>query len=411
MRASSNTARRVVGLIGKPISPGRSFIASEDAAGREFRRMMNVPQIAQLPDLNKEQLRRVVALNHRIHKLFNLGTDFPVAENNPKVDAWSKSSGGKIELGHFKPLFDLPKDFKPITPPSKGEAFLDTETFFAGTFKRNGKRIGLLRIPSYMPKAVTTAPFTIRYYLARLQEESDVLLIDQMNNPGGAVVFSDLLMKGLVGELDAAKHMRFAVKPTQAFLRQFAELIDLLKRDDVLSAAEKKKYTDILDTDYQKIHKAFMEGKNLSEPISLSTLSSFMEAMLNKAVGPMGPLMSLMLGVDITKNQEYSKPAYFLINELDFSGGDATPALFQDYERGPLVGVGTAGAGGTVEPFNHRVATEFSYNLTTSLMLRKDGSLVENYRVKPDISFEATRQDYRDGFKGFLNRLLTTLGL
>jgi C-terminal processing protease CtpA/Prc len=96
---------------------------------------------------------------------------------------------------------------------------------------------------------------------------------------------------------------------------------------------------------------------------------------------------------------------------MDFSGGDATPANFQGYGRGPLIGVGTAGAGGSVEEHQHRMLVALPLRLTASLMVRPGGRSVENYRVLPDVDFTTTAQDYRDGHATFLTRLLAKVGL
>ncbi len=99
-----------------------------------------------------------------------------------------------------------------------------------------------------------------------------------------------------------------------------------------------------------------------------------------------------------------------MINELDFSGGDATPAVFQDYERGLLIGTQantqTGGAGGTVENFAIRGAHEVNLALTTSLMVRHRGALVENYGVKADHNVPITRDDIANGYAGYFERLL-----
>jgi C-terminal processing protease CtpA/Prc len=100
-----------------------------------------------------------------------------------------------------------------------------------------------------------------------------------------------------------------------------------------------------------------------------------------------------------------------MIDELDFSGGDATPAILQDYGRVKLVGVNTAGAGGTVEQFSSKGMFPVSYSLTTSLMVRPGGRLVENYGVKPDIEFELTAEDVADGFSSSFERMLDKLGI
>jgi hypothetical protein len=238
-----------------------------------------------------------------------------------------------------------------------------------------------------------------------------------MDNPGGAVILSDLLIQSLVGKLDQTKHLKFAVKPSQGFLRQYAELAQMLEQDlsDTFTPEQKTYFIEGFKREFEKVNKAFKEGQDLSEPFSLSLMSEFYELMIDAQIKTNPQILMMLakaqLETDILKPQVYTKDVHFLINELDFSGGDATPASFQDYGRGKLVGVRTAGAGGTVEEFLHRAIAEFEYRLTTSLMVRKDGSYVENAGVKEDIEFAVTEQDYKDGFATFLDRLLSKLGI
>ena len=98
-----------------------------------------------------------------------------------------------------------------------------------------------------------------------------------------------------------------------------------------------------------------------------------------------------------------------MINEFDFSGGDATPATLQDYGRVKLIGVRTAGAGGSVEEFRNTITSDYKFHMTTSLMYRKNGTYVENYGVTPDLPLELSKSDYTNGFSQVLNKVLTVI--
>lgn len=404
-----------VGMIDRPVE---TFSADFEKTKNTFLEPMNAFLSQQgFPKLERSQiesLEHVELVFNKFHHLFNLMAEVPLAQAQPEK---GKTEGAQVSLGHQKPLYPLPKDFKEIIPSWGMGALLNSGNFFAGTFKSGGQRVGLLRIPSYMPSMPLTMSMSVRFYIAQLEKLSDVLIIDQFNNPGGAVVLSDLLIKGLVGKLDPDKHIKFAVKPSQAFLRNYAEILELLRDDKsgILDLKQKGAFIEAFKSEYDKIYTAFNKNLNLSEPISLSIISEFFELYLDSAIKKMAPaivrLFNFMLGVNVFADQVYSKPVFFLVNELDFSGGDATPASFQDYERGPVVGIRTAGAGGTVEEFSHRDSTEFKYRLTTSLMVRKGDRLVENRGVKPDIKFAITEGDYIDGFKDFLERLFMSIGI
>lgn len=367
--------------------------------------------------LSPEQQARARAIERLVRKAHELfKTEVAVVEAQaPSIDEGEKL-GQLMSIGANEPFFKLPANFKRISLPVFGAAIASNH-LFAGTFEHNGKRVGFMRIPSYVPSVAYTMQFGLRYVISRLEASSDVLIIDQTNNPGGMVVYSDMIVKALTGGYDRSKHMRFAVRPTESFLRQFAEMIHGLESSKDESGLPPEKFAELLGhikADYKRIHDAYQKRAFMSEPISLLSMSEMMEAMIDGMANviPLRGLLEKAIGAQVfNPDVKYTKPVFMLINELDFSGGDATPANLQDYGRVTLVGVRTAGAGGSVENFRQRVSQDFSFSLTVSLMVRADGSYVENYGVMPDVPFELVQSDVREGYTKVLSRLLRTLGL
>lgn len=350
-----------------------------------------------------------------VHALFDAQVALPeTADIDP-----NEGFGRPMGLGHREPFYELPADFQEFAVPTQLKEILNPDSFFAGVFRRGGKSIGLLRIPSYSVKNIATLPLAINFFVGALNRYTEELIIDQMNNPGGFVVFSDLLLQALVGKLDTERHMKFAIKPSQQFLRSLIGLRDELQKGELeafLPPREQKELLEETEKSIALIIDARAKGLPLTEPISLLPQTRYFAAAVQASLASLrarvGEQLEQGLGFDIFSPQVYDadKRVSFVINELDFSGGDATPAGFQDYGRGELVGVRTAGAGGTVEQFEQREVTEYQYRLTTSLMVRPDGRLVENYGVTPDVPFEITPHDYREGHKNVFERLLRTLG-
>jgi hypothetical protein len=237
------------------------------------------------------------------------------------------------------------------------------------------------------------------------------------------VILSDWVVKSLTGSYDTSRHLRFAVKPTQGFLRQYAEMVDQVRRneDGVLTQAEANSFAEQLQAEYVKIERAKHEDQILSEPITMTMFSEYFETVLTRAMQTSEPLtvLSQMYGPQLAplmdsifKTPQFyprEREVYMLINELDFSGGDATPASLQDYGRAKLVGVGagrTAGAGGTVEQVEIRGQLEASLGLTTSLMVRTGNRTVEGSGVHADgIVIPFTRQDVIDGNAQIFERI------
>jgi len=83
-----------------------------------------------------------------------------------------------------------------------------------------------------------------------------------------------------------------------------------------------------------------------------------------------------------------------LIDEFSASGGDMFPAIIQDNHRGPIFGMRSMGAGGSVVGFNGTAFTESFFRVTVSLMNRGNvvqttefppAPFIENIGVRPDI--------------------------
>jgi hypothetical protein len=395
-------------------------------------------------DLALKLAPKTTAIIRKASKLFRTEVIGIKKEAEREAAIQDKGTGRKMQIGALKPFFNLPRGFKELNVPDFSQAikslpegsplktllksdiidqFVSSEDFYAGTFVRGGKTVGFLRIPSYEPDSEATIAATIRYYIGHLEATTDYLVIDQTNNPGGMVIMTDMLMKALNGgKINRDKHMRFAVRPSQGFLREYADMMrDIAKNEDgLLNANELKSILTDLNEQYMKIYAAYESNQKtgrheLSEPISMVAISEYTEKAFDNALfqANFGPLLKQLLGVDVSQPQAYTKPIYFMINELDFSGGDATPAIFQDYGRGKLVGTRTngrtAGAGGTVEEFSFRSTVELIIRWTTSLMVRAQGNLVENYGVRADINVPWTQQDIANSGKTYFTRVLQAI--
>jgi C-terminal processing protease CtpA/Prc len=79
----------------------------------------------------------------------------------------------------------------------------------------------------------------------------------------------------------------------------------------------------------------------------------------------------------------YTKPIMVLVDELSGSGGDMFPATIQINRRGPLFGMRTMGAGGSVGTWYAGVYGEGLTSVTMSLMHRGEMVSVEGYPATP----------------------------
>ncbi|MBL7716285.1 MAG: hypothetical protein JNL01_12540 [Bdellovibrionales bacterium] len=364
-----------------------------------------------------------------------------------EVDA-EAADGKLLKIGQKKPFFALPRNFKRKNNgwqslPIIGKPFNRISGVYAGVFKRGNQKIGFVRIPSYIPNlggaGIIFTDLSLRALFGQLEKQTDLLIIDQTHNPGGAVVYSDWLTSILVGDLDSSKHMKFSIRPRGDWMNNYAsiagELVKVTMKELIAKSGQSKmpkaselflrdSYIQDAFAEYERVYAAYTKGEFLSQPVALSTISEYTRDLIASAFmkiedGNKRKLLGAVLnglypvhgGKAFTRGQVYTKPVYMMIDELDFSGGDATPALLQDYGRVKLVGVNTAGAGGTVEQFEHGGIFPFNFSLTTSLMVRPGGRTVENVGVKPDLAFELTEADVSDSYATVFERFLTTIGL
>lgn len=377
-------------------------------------------------DSVKTFLRRLVALQD---KLVSLRAPLPLLSpldgllGTQKEDKHAK--GKKVTIGHKKPLYPMPRTFRPFDAPALMDTLIQTSGLYAGTFLHQGKTVGYLRIPDYVAGHPILAQFALRYVIYKLEDEAQYLVVDQTNNPGGYVQFSDAIVEAFTGKIDKDRHMRFAVRPTQSFIRTYAEILSLLEQSggEALGIPQsfKDKYIPRLKAEMAKVVDAYRKGKKLSEPIDFHLMSELVTELVDGMLvrllseeypafkGVLNYAARRILGISPGKKYFFTKPIYFLINELDFSGGDATPAVLKDYNRVTLVGVNTAGAGGSVGKFTHSVQNAFSFTLTQSLMVRPGGVMVENVGVAPDIAFDVELKDIRDGYQTYFTRLMKTI--
>lgn len=270
----------------------------------------------------------------------------------------------------------------------------DNDLFYAYIFTTAaGKRIGYVRIPTY--QASTAESTSFGKLIANFQSQTDALVIDQVNNPGGSVFYLYGLASYLTNKpLVLPKHH---VRVTQA------EASTAMSSVVGLQGLK-------TDADAQKLFGPNIDGYpvNLKLAQQMTTYYQFMVDQWNteNLMTETFPLF----GVDAVQPAAgivYTKPILLVINSLDFSGGDFFPAIMQDNQRATLFGQRTAGAGGYVAELNFQnIFGVESIHYTASLAERVTQNPIENLGVKPDIRYMITKQDLQKGYVGYKNALL-----
>ena len=265
-------------------------------------------------------------------------------------------------IGSRFPVYALPAGFVQRPVPPGVPAFL-----FSGTYVSNGVRIGLLRIPSMSPPSVALVLQHLDQEIAFFNANTDVLVIDVMRNPGGLVSFVEAISQRFMP--GPFQTIGFEIRATAAWLFSFAAQLTNAR----LNPSTPPEILANLEANFNEVLRAYNEDRGRSAPVSLNATGS-----LTLQPSPV----------------TYNKPLMVLTDEFSASGGDMFPAIIQSNNRGPLFGMRTMGAGGSVVGFNGTAFTESFFRITVSLMNRghlvhtpdfPPAPYIENIGVRPDI--------------------------
>lgn len=244
--------------------------------------------------------------------------------------------------------------------------------------------IGYLRIPHYSPResdpkidAYELRFSQYEYAIAKLEENTVGLIIDQDHNCGGSVGYLHQIVS------------LFAEKP---FAPTQFELL-----------ANKSSYLSIKNWVDDK-YKYTLGYENYLEVINLVK-----ETWLNEE-----SFLTKKFAIDGTKeiyphSVRYTKPIIVLIDEFSGSGGDAFPAMMQGLGRAKLLGTRTMGAGGHVQSLPPLSNSMINVAITRSLFYHPNDVAIENNGASPDIKYTPTRDDFLYEYRGYQKFYLNEL--
>lgn len=278
--------------------------------------------------------------------------------------------------------------------------------FKAYLFELDGpKLVGYIRIPSYLPPGSFEDDEIFKEYaeefaniISLMEERSDALVIDEVDNPGGSLFYLYALAAMLTDQpLTTPKH-RIAI--TQADVHKAYSLIPLL--ESIKS-----------DEDAQNKLGESLSGNSMNYQLTQFILNFFYYIIDEWNAGRQVTNPYYLYGIDhINPNTEvqYTKPILVLINSLDFSGADFFAAILQDNHRAVTMGTRTAGAGGFTTKLKYPNLNGIArVRLTASIAERSNKNPIENLGVVPDIACEITENDLRYDYDDYKEAICKTL--
>ncbi len=316
-----------------------------------------------------------------------LNADSFLFRSRSEVDA-ALPAGSLFALGAPQPFFFTSQTvaafgFQPAIPSPEALAELELDPsalpdIFAAVYEHSGKKILLVRQPTYAPADIVLA---LRYYVALLSDyesQVDGLVIDQTHNPGGSVDYVGKFFELFAGE--APRRFVQALNTDRLWIDGFRQAASEV--DPTLANEPARSF--LLRASL--VERSYDAGETLTAPMSISDES---------VLEPIGYV--------------WRKPMMVLIDEFDASGGDAFPMLIKANHVAPLFGQHTMGAGGSVEVVAQLPHSDASLRLTRGLFTASredgayvDGDFIENVGVAPDIEHALTVADFRAGFVDYV---------
>lgn len=256
-----------------------------------------------------------------------------------------------------------------------------------------GQRIGYLCIPTF--KQGERESEKIASVMQAFDQESDALVIDVTDNPGGNLFFmysvlamlTDVPMKTLSTE-------------------------QIITQEDVFSALQLIELCSDGHMSHQELPKVLF-GYPMSDDV-IADMKSFANRIIKSwnsghrmTRRGTGELRAIMPHPRV----QYTKPVLVLVNEMSFSCGDIFPAILQDNGRAVIFGKKTAGAGGAVRFYHHASQMGIvGFSLTNSLVYRLDETPIENKGVTPNIRYEITCRDLQENYVDYIEAVNHAIG-
>jgi hypothetical protein len=256
----------------------------------------------------------------------------------------------------------------------------------------SGSSAGYIRVSDYLfnPELVKGFEEIVR----RFENETEVMLLDQIDNNGGSMFQMYALLSSLSDRpLIPPKHQVMIWEDHAAVA---ADIVADADAGEAVAPGERPSAELVAYSRFLLSEKAEGRGENgkYTNPVFLDGVSEIPPA-----------------------SNPYTKPIVVLSNVGTFSAGEFLAAILQDNKRATLVGETTSAGGGCARPVRGSAIEESNARLNMSMTLpwtlawRSNGMAIENIGVLPDFVCKRTVEDLRSGYAGFRSRLVSLIDL
>lgn len=298
-----------------------------------------------------------------------------------------------------------------LTPRERVLADMDPVTRLpAYTVRFEGKNAGVIRIPDYAPNGFLDMINEVKWLaevLAIMENSTDGLIIDQVDNGGGYVVGGTQIAR-LFSTSDDMKGVTIDMRLNNTLLsalESWAQGKGLENfwsaRPDVERPAAER-YEDDLTFDGEKNFAQVWLGQQHVDRLRAryeagerwSGATPYMSSTESYVPGEHGRLVG-------KEGRVYTKPILLLNDSRSASCGDFMPSLLQANGRAVVFGETSMGLGGPLYRNMQTSGGEMFMRCTMGFCTRPDGEAIENIGVVPDVPRWVGHDDLMNGFKNY----------
>jgi hypothetical protein len=279
--------------------------------------------------------------------------------------------------------------------------------FLSGTYPVGNKLIGFIRIPSFAPFSEDNAVSQFQAEASFFQANTDGLVIDIMNNGGGDICYTNLLLQSVIPQ--TFQPLRAQIRATEVWIQDLE--ISLIDAEFFGSSQET---INVLADALEQIQQALAQKRGLTPPLDV-----FGPAGCFLTGGAQYPPATDADGNNIA----YTKPIVVLTNNFTLSAAELFGATLQDAKRVTVYGTRSDGGGGNVVGYNSTPYSEGFSRVTQSLAVRNhdvstpsfpSAPYLENIGVYPDVQADYQIRDnlfnggatFVHGFSNLIHKLI-----
>ena len=268
-----------------------------------------------------------------------------------------------------------------------------------------------IRVSTYFPNQVvgTVLPFFYGLIDRFVQAQAKVLVFDQTNNAGGALLYGYDLLSALIDHpVKTPITVRWIAKPVHYEIGlPWSELLSLAVAAKLDVAARARLQNNFFS--YKRVDDAFIDSL-ISQA---NRMVAFLSTPNHERLAPIMPVDGVETVYPVQGHSHFTGKILMLVNEQSFSAADLVAALFQDTQRATLFGSRTAGAGAYQNRFDFPANNPYSIigaAIPFGMMLRRGGVPIQSFGVTPDRNYTVTHADLISGMADYRRAVLDAIG-